>query len=65
MTGIYVVKGSQSPENGSQHCKKRHEWRALSLRCGKSQSPENGSQHCKNGSAASGYSPSIEPVAIP
>jgi len=38
---------SQSPENGSQHCKEILEAWEDECRNALSQSPENGSQHCK------------------
>ena len=38
---------SQSPENGSQHCKEKAGWELVRFDRDPSQSPENGSQHCK------------------
>ena len=57
---------SQSPENGSQHCK--HNLRKGGkdvFQCFASQSPENGSQHCKRGPGLPGDGPEEEQVAIP
>ena len=39
---------SQSPENGSRHCKLRAARWAVLLMGTPSQSPENGSRHCKS-----------------
>ena len=40
---------SQSPENGSQHCKAMDSLQSIMGQVPASQSPENGSQHCKVG----------------
>jgi len=58
---------SQSPENGSQHCKEMKAKEAIrELRERASQSPENGSQHCKRSrwGVLRGFGGSL-PIAIP
>ena len=66
MKEVKRIRESQSPENGSRHCKmkERPAW-ILKVYDFGSQSPENGSRHCKLADHAGHSGLSGDRVAIP
>ena len=59
------ASSSQSPENGSQHCKDRDGKADYVVYSDGSQSPENGSQHCKVEQPRRRHCGGLPKVAIP